>query len=790
MKQKIKILIIGMIFLVLTNLVYAEKLAVEFKIVLNENITNISDTSSFVDVYFSNLSVARDYFAENPDNRDISELNLKFLDSNNKIISQANPKFSLTMPGSAMIAYVTSVKAFVDYNKNITKIKVYYEGKEKAVLDISELLCNNNKKCDGNENYLSCADCEWYDNDSLCTSAGTVFNFKSDYYDDGFCDNDCFNDSDCLKENCNDGIKNQDEIGVDFGGVCEIKQKDCNRAIPISDNPIFLFKFQDLYYKNQGFWTREESGLEAYCANNSCPVVISGADGRSMRFDGVDDVLSIGNPPAFFNRSLLLKDFTISAWVNTEDNSIQYQRIAGVSGTKDGKNKGYYLILNKGKIYFYVGDGKEWHYVGGKKLDNKKWYYVSGSYNSKLKAMALYIDGKFVFGKNNVYMSNYPVDGYVLYVGANRFNTANFKGKIDELSIYNRSSGSLGVLYNSGICNARCGDGFCDKRTENYISCEQDCKKLSYNNSVYDGKVRITLEIPYNETLEYIDFVYNNEKTRLYDKNLVNMLNFESSYSCGNDICIKDSSMNSYEVNGGPAVDEGKYGKSIQHGYDREVRGESKIYTGSYSASIWFKPNLGFSGATLIRLGEGESENGNLDNYVDVQNISGNMKLRYIVKDYSNNYIVVESANNVKINEWNFVAVSRDGEELKIYLNGNITNFTLPWNTYTIDSDIFRLPNFNGEIDELRIWDKPMSENEMRDAEKTNMIKLDDKIIINSLREITSSSNYYIEINGKSSDIISVEASGNSGISGKVIEAYESGRGIISRVWERVKNLF
>lgn len=124
----------------------------------------------------------------------------------------------------------TIVELNLPYYSDAKYLKVYYENEEKLNVGISQLLCNNNGKCENeyngfpnsNENYLSCSDCKWYDKDNLCTGAGDVFNLSLRYWEDHYCDLDCYKDDDCNKENCNDGIKNQDETFVDKGGICDI----------------------------------------------------------------------------------------------------------------------------------------------------------------------------------------------------------------------------------------------------------------------------------------------------------------------------------------------------------------------------------------------------------------------------------------------------------------------------------------------------------------------------------------------------------------------------------------
>ncbi len=101
-------------------------------------------------------------------------------------------------------------------------IDVDFEGSERLSLNIPFLLCNSNSVCDSYENFFSCpSDCtDAYAEDDICNSE----------YDDYYCDWDCYwTDGDetdpeageCFKPNCNDGVMNGEEVGVDCGGPCK-----------------------------------------------------------------------------------------------------------------------------------------------------------------------------------------------------------------------------------------------------------------------------------------------------------------------------------------------------------------------------------------------------------------------------------------------------------------------------------------------------------------------------------------------------------------------------------------
>jgi hypothetical protein len=129
---------------------------------------------------------------------------------------------------------VTEVLLYMEYSANARYLRVYRGNELKLEEDIQKLTCNNDGDCNNFETYLSCPDCKWYDEDTICNSR----------YDDLYCDLDCYGDSneddpeaECFKSNCNggggltggvcqryrcyNGVKDELEEGIDCGGVCE-----------------------------------------------------------------------------------------------------------------------------------------------------------------------------------------------------------------------------------------------------------------------------------------------------------------------------------------------------------------------------------------------------------------------------------------------------------------------------------------------------------------------------------------------------------------------------------------
>jgi hypothetical protein len=212
--KRVFLLLVCLIFF--TSLVSASKLNVEIRIDLLDDMEN--------PLYFSldSLSVDNigfyDSFGEN-------KLIFESVYENGIVSESKEVGFDFYLPGSILIAYVTTAFTNFDFHEDLRYVNVYYDGEEVLSVDLNSL-CNDNEVCDDNENYLNCKDCEINAEDGLCMNAGEELGLVDEnnrtlrYWEDGYCDLDCYNDEDCDRENCNDNVMNQNEEGVDCGGVC------------------------------------------------------------------------------------------------------------------------------------------------------------------------------------------------------------------------------------------------------------------------------------------------------------------------------------------------------------------------------------------------------------------------------------------------------------------------------------------------------------------------------------------------------------------------------------------
>lgn len=154
-------------------------------------------------------------------------------------------------------------------------------------------------------------------------------------------------------------------------------------------------------------------------------------------------------------------------------------------------------------------------------------------------------------------------------------------------------------------------------------------------------------------------------------------------------------------------------------GTDNYIKiGNTNNLTGNYTLSAWVRTtgNNGVnSNKTIV------SKMNASDGYKLVLNNTN--RIQYYVKTAGVNQIL--STNSVlPVNEWHHIAVTYDGVQTKIYVDGvfdngsSILGTVNTSNTFSIGAQYLSktLINeyFRGDIDEIRIWDKDLSEEEMR----------------------------------------------------------------------------
>jgi len=215
--------LITVIILFSPLLIRAETLEIELEVQGMEpfNKTSIYEGYEFNETVFTDYSIIllglTKYHITQEYSSGFGEFTAKLTSSNGKELSQSKfqPSFYILSNPPTETDTDTIILNF-DYSEQVKYLEVYHNNDQKLKINIKKLLCNKDSVCNENENYLSCpSDCPLYSQDELC----------SGYSGDNYCDTDCYTDTDCNQENCNDNIQNQDETSIDQGGVCA--EEDC-----------------------------------------------------------------------------------------------------------------------------------------------------------------------------------------------------------------------------------------------------------------------------------------------------------------------------------------------------------------------------------------------------------------------------------------------------------------------------------------------------------------------------------------------------------------------------------
>jgi hypothetical protein len=152
---------------------------------------------------------------------------------------------------------------------------------------------------------------------------------------------------------------------------------------------------------------------------------VSGLIGYAYDFDGISGTKLDYGDPTDDHLDVGTGSFTISVWVNYDQNTGSFQMPLYKGGTSSG-NEGYALEINNGLSgAFYVSNGTQASSVGWPTITLDSWTFLVGVVNRITGKMSLYKDGSFI-NENNVVLGNlssdenlkisnnvYPIDGII-----------------------------------------------------------------------------------------------------------------------------------------------------------------------------------------------------------------------------------------------------------------------------------------------------------------------------------------------------------------------------------------
>ncbi|MBU0615911.1 MAG: hypothetical protein KJ601_07500, partial [Nanoarchaeota archaeon] len=237
------------------------------------------------------------------------------------------------------------------------------------------------------------------------------------------------------------------------------------------------------------------------------------------------------------------------------------------------------------------------------------------------------------------------------------------------------------------------------------------------------------------EDLKEVKYNWNGTNFTMYDDSLVLMYNFD--YFTG----LNDTSKygNNGTNNGSTWNSSGKYGGAYSFDgvddYAYVLDTDDLDFTDNFSTCLWYKANSGYSNAHIIsKLA---------DNAASGWRIASSSSPSFYMRDDNSN-VISASFIGLSLNSWNYVCFSFVASTKTVYLysNGkydrsqtninlvlselpNIGDITLGCREKTEGSKTCTTTSsyFNGSIDEVRIWNRSLSSDEVYQQYVSNLYK-------------------------------------------------------------------
>jgi len=477
-----------------------------------------------------------------------------------------------------------------------------------------------------------------------------------------------------------------------------------------------------------------------------------------FELDGDGDYINLDNAV-----SLGANTGTFSAWVyNNEDDNILANNF--IIGQQDTNNRFYIKYdASADKVELGLGNNANINTNGAVKYQT--WHYVTMTYDNG--DWTYYSDGVNV--SNGTYAGTITdADGF--QIGAYEGGGNYWNGSIDEVRIWNRSLSAAEVnqqylsnlnkydadkwhLYINQSKNATTGldngvytyQAFASNTSNEWNQTVQRTATISVtavpqiefvdptpsNNTITSNKsIEINVSIT-EDILNEIKFNWDGTNYTMYNDSLVLMMNFDNISSLGeNDTHVFDVSNNG---NNGTVVGAtfnstgGKFGGGFEFNGSNEYinvpYSQDFNFTGNFTVSLWARP-IETDDMYIISRYDTSSKRVWALKYED-----NTFRFRTSSNGVASNEII--SPLTYSANQWYYVTGVITDTQRILYINGEKViydgNVTIDTGSNTPVS-IGRYVSgwyFNGSIDEVRIWNRSLSADEINQQYFSNLNKYD-----------------------------------------------------------------
>jgi len=165
-----------------------------------------------------------------------------------------------------------------------------------------------------------------------------------------------------------------------------------------------------------------QSSISMYSASIKQSPPVMTAPGNALAFDGVNDVVNLGNSAA-----VQLSQGTIEAWIKTPNAGGSWRGIVV-------KQMAYGMFMADNVLVAYEWNGRG-NISSGMRLDDNKWHHVAFSFSINANNCNLYVDG--VKKVTTTFLMYHQGVGLGIGNGSVNDNIQYFNGAIDDVRVWN-----------------------------------------------------------------------------------------------------------------------------------------------------------------------------------------------------------------------------------------------------------------------------------------------------------------------------------------------------------------
>ena len=399
---------------------------------------------------------------------------------------------------------------------------------------------------------------------------------------------------------------------------------------------------------------------------------------NSLDLDGQDDFVSFNDDTNFGTD----QDFTLELLVRSSG----WNSDPSILSNKDwgsGSNPGFIIAgKSNGTTWkFNIGDGSERIDLDGGTINDGKWHHLAISFDRDGEK-ALYQDGELLESSNIAFNGDIN-SGLNLAIGQD--GTLNY-----------------GAFFNGQVAEVRVWNTALDSTTLVEYICGPDVDHPEYDKLIHYWRADEGAGTVVSDQMSNNDGTYNGDWT----------ITLNDLDACADLVPL-------FEIGAGNALDFDGFNDHVSIPADPSLEIEENI-----TLEAWVQARS---------LGQWESflnyvqDNGSNESGFDFAFVGGKLRFRLMTVNMGGNAWNGNPGADVPLNEWVHVAGTYDGTSMRMYLNGvlmeeQFQSGAIDWEfkpvelrigSYIDDNELYY---WDGQVDEVRIWEKARTQDEIRES--------------------------------------------------------------------------